>query len=126
VLIVNSDRMTREKLEAAAAGTTVLFHKSTRPRRRPATSDIPKIHLRDERFHIGYAKLSNASSDRENIICINFDKRGSATLVDSLRKRVSFNTVRLLKQYRGAENLRALVARVKARVTDKAARSGEI
>ncbi|QKD56827.1 uncharacterized protein FOBCDRAFT_262539 [Fusarium oxysporum Fo47] len=116
--------MAIEKPKGTAAGTTVLHHKSNkskskRPRGPSATSDVPKIQLRDETFRIGYTELLDP-------LYIYFDKRGKPTLMNSHRKQVTFDAVRLSKRYLGAKNMRALVAGVKASVAEKAALSGEI
>jgi hypothetical protein len=124
LLIVNSGKMTIEKPKGTTAGTTVLHHKSDkskskRPRHPSATSNVPKIQLKDETFRIGYTEVL----DR---VYIYFNKRGIATLMNAQRKQVPFDAVRLSKRYRGAKNLQALVVGVKAREADKAALSGEI
>ncbi|KAJ0131152.1 hypothetical protein BFJ63_vAg18783 [Fusarium oxysporum f. sp. narcissi] len=116
--------MTIEKSKGTAAGTTVLHHKSNKsksksPRRPSATSDVRTIQLRDETFRIGYTELL----DR---VYIYFDKRGKPTLMNSYRKQVTFDAVKLSKRYLGVKNLRALVAGVKASVAEKAALAGEI
>jgi hypothetical protein len=121
LLIVNSDKMTREKPKGTVAVTTVLHYesKSNRPKRHSANLNVPKVRLRGETFHVSYTGLS----DR---VYIYFDNRGRANLKNPPWKQVPFDAVRLSKRYHGAKNLQALVVRVKAREADKAALSGEI